>query len=94
MLRRVVRPTAFALVLGLVAIQAGAAPLSRDREKESEGQLKRLPHVLVMVWERLTSIVLKNGSGIDPFGKPEPGEDGNAAPQGGGENGSVIDPFG
>lgn len=94
MFRRLIRPTALALVLGLVTIQAGAAPLSRNRGRETEGQWKRLPHVLVEAWERLTSIVLKNCSIIDPFGKPEPGDGENATSQEGGENGSGIDPFG
>jgi len=90
----VFRSTVLVLAFGLVSIQAAAAPLSRDRGRESEGQLKRLPHVLVVAWEHLTSFLVKNGSIIDPFGKPEPGEGENAVPQDGGENGSGIDPFG
>lgn len=92
--RRVFRSAVFVLGLGLVSIQAAAVPLSRDRGRESERQMKRLPHVLVVAWDRLTSFLVTNGSIIDPFGKPQPGEGENTAPQDGGENGSGIDPFG
>lgn len=94
MSRRAFRRTAFALAFGLVCIQTAATPLSRDRGRESERQLKHLPHVLVAAWERVTSFLVKNGSIIDPFGKPQPGDGGNTAPRDDGENGSVIDPFG
>jgi hypothetical protein len=94
MSRRMFRSTAFALALGFFALQAAAVPLSEDRGRESERQVKRLPHVLVAAWERVTSFLVKNGSIIDPFGKPAPGEGDGTAPQDGGENGSVIDPFG
>lgn len=94
MSRQLFRSTVFALALGFFALQTVGAPLSRDRGRESEPQLAHISHVLVVAWERLKTIWEKNGSGIDPFGKPEPGEGDTASTQDGGDNGSIIDPFG
>jgi len=51
---------------------------------------------LAGLWLGMTSVFLKNGSGIDPFGVPAPAPNAGTPPAAGteGENGSGIDPFG
>lgn len=92
------RSSALALASLLVLSGSTSPILARDRTEGGSAdayQAASLWNRFVEMWKDISLTLLKNGSGIDPFGRPAPtGNDDPASPPNGGDNGSGIDPFG
>jgi len=91
------RPLALAglvlfLVLSLGLMPAFARPMPSGGE---EPRVEAAPWTWAAAWDALKQLMslLKNGSGIDPFGNPQGGGT-PPPPSTTGDNGSGIDPFG
>src|SRR4029077_891996 len=97
------RPTLAAAVLLLgISLSSGSLPLSASsfhvaRPSRAEAPTSSWDAVSWdAVWEmamRKLSALLKNGSGVDPFGQPV-GSTSSTPSVGTGDNGSGVDPFG
>jgi len=91
MSRRPLKTAVLVLLALFLALPAFAATHSRARTKDK--QAASFHREALALWDYLAAM-LKNGSGIDPFGKPAPPNPTGATSQGSGDNGSGIDPFG
>jgi len=81
------------LVLLALFLSFPAFAGQHPKPKTETNQTFSLRREALALWDCFFAILLKNGSGIDPFGKPVPSDPG-ATTQGTGDNGSGIDPFG
>lgn len=88
MSRRPLKTAVLVLLALFLSFPSFAAP--RPQPKTGESQTASFRREALALWDYLAAM-LKNGSGIDPFGKPVPPDPG-ATTQGTGDNG--IDPFG
>ena len=91
------RPPLAAAVLFLgLSLHLGPSPLSARPLQVAQPLHREAPTPSWnTVWEiamRKLSTLLKNGSGVDPFGQPAGIT--STPPSGAGDNGSGVDPFG
>jgi hypothetical protein len=91
MSRRPLKTTVLVLLALFLSFPAFATP--RHTPKSKGSQTASFRRQAAALWNYLAAM-LKNGSGIDPFGKPVPADPPGATPQGSGDNGSGIDPLG
>jgi hypothetical protein len=91
MSRRALKTAVLVLLALFLSFPAFAA--SRQKPKTEERQDASFRRQATALWDYLAAM-LKNGSGIDPFGQPAPLDPAGATTQGTGDNGSGIDPFG
>ncbi len=91
MSRRPLKTAVLVLLAIFLSFPAFASP--RQTPKTEESQSSSFRKQAAALWDYLAAMV-KNGSGIDPFGKTPPPDPAGASTQGSGDNGSGIDPFG
>lgn len=90
--RRPLKTAVLVLLALFLSFPAFASP--RPKPKTGESQSASFRREALALWDYFFAILLKNGSGIDPYGKPAPPDPAGATAQGSGDNGSGIDPFG
>jgi hypothetical protein len=91
MSRRPLKTAVLVLLALFLSFPVFAAPHPKPRTGESQALSFR--RQALALWDYLAAM-MKNGSGLDPFGKTATPDPTGATTQGSGDNGSGIDPFG